>query len=452
MDILCAKPADLLVGEPPKFESGKDSESIEQRRINEIVENNDMTQMLHEQTTGNGYRGDAFLKTYYTYRQDISEVPEAWRDEIRAKMKREVIIESVSAKFVFPEFAEGSKKRVKAYNIAWPEFVDVGKEERVFLNVERHVPGAILYERYRMHDKHVVTEYGDSAHVPVFTVGERVNTNRDQDAIFTGVPHLLVEHIPYKATDDEFFGISGVEKLESILAALNDRLTQIDYILWKHADPAMRGPQYGGDGSMKASGKYFPFTQDETTPEYLTWNAQLDSAFKEIDYLLGVIFQMSETPQWLFGTTMTEDRGGTGTSHTDGAAIKARFMPILSKVKRIRMYVDRAVRDALWKAQMLENEANEDVDGWEPYEPVYPTVTWSDGLPKNEKELAEIYSIRTGGKPTIDQHSAIKKQDDVDDEKARETIDRIVTDETREEESFASVQSIREEPIEGDDA
>ena len=37
--------------------------------------------------------------------------------------------------------------------------------------------------------------------------------------------------------------------------------------------------------------------------------------------------------------------------------------------------------------------------------------------------------IRTGNKPTIDVQSAIKRQDNVDDDKAREIIKRIEDDE-----------------------
>jgi hypothetical protein len=119
-----------------------------------------------------------------------------------------------------------------------------------------------------------------------------------------------------------------------------------------------------------------------------------------------------------------ENSGGTGTSHTDSAAIKARFMPILSKVKRIRTHYDKALRDALWTCQLLDI-AHGDYD----FEAVYPTINWQDGIPKNLKEEAEIMQIRTGGKPTIDVQSAIKRQDAVDDEKAKEIISRIGDDE-----------------------
>lgn len=104
-------------------------------------------------------------------------------------------------------------------------------------------------------------------------------------------------------------------------------------------------------------------------------------------------------------------------------------MPILSKVRRIRTHVDRALRDALWTAMMLENYANEGVEGFTPYNPVYPKINWRDGIPRNEKEEAEIYQMRTGGKATMDVKSAIKRMDSYDDIQAAEITSRILTDE-----------------------
>ncbi|MCA1184619.1 phage portal protein, partial [Bacillus licheniformis] len=60
-DILVTKPADLLVGEPVRFESGKADDSEEQRALNRYVEENDVNQLIHESATANGYRGDAWF-------------------------------------------------------------------------------------------------------------------------------------------------------------------------------------------------------------------------------------------------------------------------------------------------------------------------------------------------------------------------------------------------------
>ncbi|MGE7271363.1 phage portal protein [Brevibacillus panacihumi] len=441
IDVLLTKSADLMFGEPPSYESGKPDASTEQTRLNSIVEENDLNQLGHEVVIGAGIRGDAWLKAYYAVRQDLSEVPTDANGKPLVSAAPEPIIEAVDPAYVFPELSRGSRKRFRAVNIAWVEWVaeptppgiekysltkqpDV--QEVPYLNVERHVPGFIFYERYRLAPADVDTRF--DAPIQTFSIVEAVATGRESDMVETGLTWIPVFHVPYKTVDTDWRGISGIEKLESVLAAINDRLVQIDYILWKHSDPTAYGPDLG-EAETRFAGRYIPVEKDDVKPGYMTWDSQLDGAFKELDILLGLVFQMSETPQWLFGTVLAQDKGGTGTSHTDGVAIKARFMPILSKVKRIRTHVDRAFRDALWTAQVLENYANEGVDGFTAYDPPYPNIAWKDGIPRDEKELAEIMQIRTGGKPTIDVQSAIKRQDEVDDEKAREIMARIEADE-----------------------
>lgn len=428
-DILVTKPADLLVGEPPSFESGLPDSSDAQKRINHYVEENDLVKMIHENAVGNGYRGDAWLKVRYGYRQDISEVrnvlsPEAFA-EYEAQFELEPIIEHVNAEYVFPEISRGNVKSFKAVNICTVEYVVSKKEDIPFLNVERHVPGFIIYERYRLHEFEGGIDTTYEYPLQTYKIGERVPTGREEDVVATGVPGLLVHHIPYKSVDDEWEGISGIEKMEALLAAINDRVVQIDYILWKHSDPNAYGPELeGADSTARLGGVYIPVTSDDVTPGYMTWDGQLTSAFKELETLIALVFQQAETPQWLFGTVLGENAGGTGTSHTDSAAIKARFMPILSKVKRIRTHYDKAIRDALYSCQLLDI-----AHGDFKFEPVYPKINWQDGIPRSDKELAEIMQIRTGNKPTIDVQSAIKRQDNVDDEKAREIISRIDGDE-----------------------
>lgn len=423
-DIIVTKPADLLVGEPPSFESGLADDTPQQKRLNHYVEENDLIKLIHENAIGNGYRGDAWIKTRYGYRQDFSEI-EKLGFAIPETIEMEPVIEHVAADCVFPETSRGNVKSYKAVNIATVEYVVSKREEIPFLNVERHVPGFIIYERYRLHEFEGGVDTSWGYPLQVYKIGERVPTGRNEDIVETGVPHLLVHHIPYKSVDDEWHGVGGLEKIESLLAAINDRLVQIDYILWKHSDPTAYGPEIEGDGNSVAfGGKYIPVGNEDATPGYMTWDGQLASAFKELEVLISLVFQLSETPQWLFGTVLGENSGGTGTSHTDSAAIKARFMPILSKVKRIRTHYDKAIRDALWTCQILDT-----VHGDFDFEPVYPKINWQDGIPKNAKEEAEIMNIRTGGKSTLDVKSAIKRQDSVDDEKADEIIRRISDDE-----------------------
>ena len=422
-DILATKPADLLVGDPPNYESGEDDESAEQVALNQYVEENDLNQLIHESATANGYRGDAWIKTRFGYMQDFSELKRLELD-LPEDATMEPIIEHVDASSVFPETSRGNVKRFKAVNIASIEWVAARKLDIPYLNVERHIPGYIQYKRYRMTPSTVVNQYG--AMIQTFVIEEEVDTGRDEATVPTGLPHIPVFHAPYKSVDDSWEGIGGLEKIESKLAAINDRLVQIDFILWKHADPTAYGPDLeGGGNSVQFGGKYIPLTKEDVEPGYMTWNAQLEAAFKELDLLIAAVFIMSETPQWLFGTTMAGgNQGGSGTSHTDGGAIKARFMPIISKVRRIRNHYDRALRDALWTCYLFDKQ-----DGNYKGDAVYPKINWKDGIPRNLAEEVEMMQARTGGKPTIDVHSAIKYLDEVDDTKAAEIATRIQSDE-----------------------
>lgn len=429
VDPIVKKPADLLVGEKPVIDTGLPSESTPSQRVASIVEENDLQQLIHESVVGGGYRGDSFIKVRYGYRQDYSEL-DAMGFELPTDAVMEPVIEHVNASTVFPEVSENNVKRFKAINIATVEYIETKKREYVYLNVERHLPGYIFYERYRMVDKGVDSSHG--APIPTFTITERVDTGRDQDVVATGASYPLVFHIPYSSLDDDWRGEGAVEKIVSLLGAITDRVVQIDYILWKHSDPAMYGPPIGADESTRAGGQYIEVEKDDVTPGYLTWSSQLDAAFKELDLLLGLVFQISETPDWLFGTSIIGDGNKAGgTSHTSNAAIKSRFLPILSKVNRIKAHVDKAIRDAIWCAQIIENYANEGVEGFEKYEPIYPNIAWYSGVPKDEKEEAEIANIRTGGKPTLDVKTAIRRMDDLDDIEAKKIIDGIDDDETR---------------------
>lgn len=426
-DILTTKPADLLVGDAPNYESGHDDVSAEQVALTQYVEDNDLNQMLHESATANGYRGDAWLKVRYGYREDFSELDRLGLDRPKG-VAMEPIIEHADACCVFPETSRGNVKRFKAVNIARIEWVETRKEEVPYLNVERHIPGYIIYKRYKLAPSDIIMTYG----VPIDTylIDEEVATNRESDVVSTGLPHIPVFHIPYKSVDDAWEGIGGMEKLETTFAAINDRLVQIDYILWKHADPIAYGPDLeGGSNTVQFGGKYIPVTKDDVPPGYMSWDAQLDAAFRELDLLIASVFVISETPQWLFGTVMAGggNQGGSGTSHTDSGSIKARFMPILSKVKRVRNHYDRAVRDALYTCYLFDKQFG----GYRGHIH-YPVIEWQDGIPKNPMEEAEIASIRTGGKPTLDQQTAIKRLDEIDDIKANEIMRRIDEDVDRE--------------------
>lgn len=423
-DILVTKPADMLVGEPPIFDSGLGDNTEQQKAINRYVEENDLVKLIHESALANGYRGDSWFKVRYDYRQDYSALKTNGLQP-PSDTEMEPIIEHVAADCVFPITTVGNVKKFREIVIASVEWVVSAKADTPYLNVERHLPGYIINERYKLQTYEGGVDNSYDYPVQLFQIVEK---DGDSEVIATGVPNMLVHHVPYKSTDDQWEGKGTLESLETILIAINDRMAQIDYILWKHSDPTAYGPKLGTQGAARLTGTYLEITKEDATPGYMTWDGQLESAFRELETLIGLAFQKAETPQWLFGTVLgDQNAGGTGTSHTDGAAIRARFMPILTKVARIRMQYDRALRDALYNCQLLDV-----AHGDHKFEPVYPVIHWKDGLPVNKKEEAEIMAARTGNKPTLDVLTAIKRMDGLDDLQAAEIIARIDSDTERE--------------------
>lgn len=442
LDVIVSKPADMLVGEKPLFELPNVTDtSIQQARLNSIVEENNLVQQMHEMAIGAGYRGDSFIKVYHSYRQDYSALAD-YGLEPPTDIKPEPILEAVNPEYVFVERSEGAVKKVKAVNIArvvWiqertnKKFFVKPKDEYIevpYLMVERHIPNYIIYEKYRLTGHRIDNTY--NVPIDVFDIVEQLPTGRDFDYVETGVNDILIRHIPYKSTDDELYGIGTVEKVEEALRAIEEKLILLEYVLYKHAQPTFYGPPINSDDpTVKLGGVYIDVEKDQVTPGAVTWDSQMSSVFKSLDILINFIFQMSETPQWVFGTSVTSDgnSSGGGTSHTDSQGIRLRFMPLLSKVNRIRTHFDVAIRDALYLAMKLENYANDGVEDFESYEPEYPLIMWKDGLPRDEEQEAKIMAIRTGNKATLDVASAVKRLDEVDDEKAQLIIDKIRADE-----------------------
>lgn len=427
--ILCLKPADLMFGEPPIYSTNKPDADPAQVGLQRVVLENDLTTAGHTFVTSLGYRGDGWLRVRLDQRHDTSGLAELGLPAPQQTL--EPIIESINPANVFPDVTEtGGKKQFKAINVCWVEIIPQDKlfktKERYVLHVERHLPGYIVYRDFEM-TAGMVEKADNGILINTYYIGDEIPL--ENNIIATGVSDFLIKHVPYVAKDDDWQGSSLISQINPLLATINDTLSQISYVLAKHADPILAGTDVGGN-SVSLGGKYIEVGKEDVIPQYLTWNAHLDLNFKLIDKLLAMVFQMAEIPQWVFGTTITQDGGGTGTSHTDSSAIKARFFPLLSKVNRIRNNVDKALRDTLYNAQLLEQQQARAL-GIDQYTVPYPTILWRDGLPRDEKYDAEVAGLRTGGKPTLDQIGAIKYLDGVNDEQAQKIIDAIGGDDER---------------------
>jgi hypothetical protein len=408
--VVCKKSADFLFGESCQYSAGKQDDSPEQKALDRFVLDNELNITNYESALANAYRGDSFYKIRYG--QKYGGLIDKKYDPFR------VFVEQQNPEYVFPETVPGDAKKILAYHIAYP--VMVGEEDWV-LHVESHYPGIIYEAKYRM--KPVVITVDNE--VTEWRIYAEVTDARN--TVETGVIEPLVVHVPNFATDESWQGMDDLTDIKPIFDEINNRLSQIAVILDKHSDPAVAVPagtlgedengnpifRVGVDKVFEVMGK------DDVVPQYITWDGQLQNAFSELDRLIDLLLVICEIP------TVALGKGDSGTSGSSGLSIKWRMNSILSKINRKRQYYDRALKRVLLLAQQLEHARL----GRQPYEITVPRIKFNDGLPDDEMEMANIMSVRTGGKATISQKSAIIWLDGLTEEQAEVELERIKNEE-----------------------
>lgn len=420
--LICKKSADFLFGEAPTFSAGKESDSEEQRRLDEWVRTNNLPMKLQQSATGNAFRGDSFFKVRWG---------QLWNGKVSEKFDPyRVIIELQNPKYVFPETAEGDATLIEAYHIAYPTAIK-GSGEDWILNVESHYPNKIVYRKFRM----ILTQGYLDEPLEWKIIGEIESERREFE---TGVPFPLVVHIPNYATDDSWEGIDDISEHKPLFDELNRRLSAIATILDKHADPAIAVPagvlgedEYGNPTFVVGRDKVFEVMgKDDVIPQYITWNGQLQAAFEEIDRIVEMILINAEIPALALG------KGESGTSGNSGLAIKFRLNSLLAKINRKRQFYDKGLKELFLICQLLEKSK---LGSRANYDLFDVKIHFKDGLPKDEMEMANIMNIRTGGKPTISQKTALMLLDGLTEEQAEAEISRIEEEAKKEDERVESM-------------
>lgn len=408
--LICKKSADFLFGEAAIVSAGKQDDSAEQKALDRFVEENDFNINTYESALGNAYRGDAFFKIRYGQEYD-GMLPED-ADPPR------VIIEAQNAEYVFPETATGNNTKIIAYHIAVPYQDDpIDNTQDWTLQVESHYPGRIEYREFKMVPI-ATTPEGDVIQWRI--TAEVEGSYKTQQ---TGVPFPLVVHIPNFSTDDTWEGHDDLSEHKPIIDEINNRLTMIANILDKHADPAIAVPagtlgedEYGNPTFRVGIDKVFEVMgKEDVIPQYITWDGQLSHCFQELERLNNLLLTIAEIPLVALGSD------NSGTSGSSGLAIKWRMNTLLSKINRKRQYYDKGLKRVFLIAQLLEQAVKGKLD----YEITVPKIKFRDGLPKDDAEMANVMSIRTGGMPTISQKTAIMMMDGLTEEQADKELERI---------------------------
>jgi Phage portal protein, SPP1 Gp6-like. len=173
-----------------------------------------------------------------------------------------------------------------------------------------------------------------------------------------------------------------------------------------------------GEYMVKGGGKYFPVEQGDPEPKYITWDGQLEAAYREIDLLMEQLYTLSETSAAAFGQL----KSGLAES---GTALRRLMMAPLAKVNRIRMRFDPAIKKVLQLASQLEAKFGRGI------ELSTINIAWNDGLPQDEKEQAEIYSLLVQNGLTS-RETALRRLFEFDAETLRQELAKIAVEATQE--------------------
>lgn len=245
--------------------------------------------------------------------------------------------------------------------------------------------------------------------------GSVIGVLKGTRSVETGFDHCAVQHLKAFSTSSTIYGYDDYMPLDSILAEIMARISQISIILDKHADPNMTGPvtmlsqdPQTGELYLKR-GKFFATSQGDNEPKYLTWDGQLTAAFKQLEFLINQMYILSEMGAAILGG---EDGSSAAIS---GTAMRFKMVNPLAKARRISNSLTNPVRRLL--SALAENVEFEKI-----------SVYWSDGLPDDPRENIENAKLATGKEQMMPLRVAIREFFSRSDKEADEWLKALEED------------------------
>jgi len=383
--------ADILFGEEVKIKSERNQSWLE-----DLYFNNKLQSLNYESAISNSAKGDALYK-------------------IRIE-DNEIHIDDINPAIYFPHLdKDNPRKKPAVEELAWTE--EIG--ETKYLLREIHTEGFVTMA------VHEVDKKGDiGIQVPIEDYNGIAGTDY-VELVETGIKHNLLVHVPNYRYSGSYFGVSDYTDLNSLIFALNNRMTKVDNILDKHSDPILAVPEgvLDEEGNVKKEAfGMIEVAEKGEKPEYIVWNASLEVAFKEIDKLVEFLFMFSETSPDVLGL-------GKGQAES-GRALKMRVLRTLAKRNRKQRYYDQGLKEVFLIAQELSKAKGYTVNGKRcPEEPIIPHLVWSDGLVDDPMENAEIEQIKIEAGLTSRKRS-IMRLEGVEEDDADAIIEEIAGDGT----------------------
>lgn len=379
--------ADILFGEGIKISGGDNQEWLE-----DLYFKNQMQTLNFESAMSNSAKGDALYKILV-------------RDN-------EILIDDVNPSIYFPHInLANPRRKPEVEELAWTEMI--GKTK--YLIREIYIPGFVITKVHELDGKNNVDH-----EITVDDYNKIAGTNYVA-SVETGIKKNLLVHVPNYRYSGRYFGVSDYLDIQSLQFALNNRITKIDNVLDKHTDPILAVPEGILDEEGNVKKKYLQMVElankDVPKPEYIVWDASLESAFKEIDKLVEFLFMFSETSPDVLGL-------GKGQAES-GRALKMRLLRTIAKKNRKQRYYDQGLKETFVIAQELSRAKGYTVNGKKcPSDVITPSLTFADGVVNDTVEDTTVETMRLEAGITTKKR-AIMKLDEVEEAEADEIVKEI---------------------------
>lgn len=380
--LMSMKMADLVCGEYPVITGSNENENNSIKTVRDFV---DLDARLYSTVIDMSRYGDAIWRVYLDDLSDGTTFtlwdPKEW----------------------YPIVLADGTNRVVQHVLCWRENINEGR--------------ALIDPLWKLHVQiHGCrpTEVG-SYEERVYTMSSDGRVIKDLEStaeVNTGLKRCAVQHLKAFGTSSTIYGYDDYMTLDSILAEIMVRVGQISIILDKHADPNLTGPvsmlsqnPETGEFYLKR-GKFFATSQGDNEPHYLTWDGQLNAAFKQLELLINQLYILSEMGAALLG-------GQDGSSAAiSGTAMRFKMVNPLAKARRISNSLTNPVRRLL--SDLTEDVAFENI-----------SVYWADGLPDDPRETIEMAKLATGEVKMMPLKTAIREYFKRTDKEADEWIATI---------------------------
>lgn len=398
--LISIKTADLVFGEKPLITSEGNKETIEQ-----IEENTLMFNKFYENTIDISRYGNGIFYLYEDEKNygnfDVSQ-PRYW----------------------IPIVDPNNYKKIVNHVIA---YVTCDDDNNEYLHAQIHYKGYFERKVFKIQSDNpetIMTSLRSDTMIRKEEGHKQIGMLIEEERVETGLSDFAIQVTTNTVTSDSLTGLNDYDDINSLICALMVRVGQIEKILDKHSSPSVNAPSSAaqqdpetGEWSLKMGNVFFRDSNDDPPTEYITWDAQLEANFKQIELLLNQLYVISEMGATLLGG---EDKGG---SNTSGRALKFKMISPLAKAKRITMLLDPVIKNVIKLVSSLGGENIKDLTD------AKINIKWQDGLPNDKLEEAEIIEKRKNS-GTISTKTVLMEYDQMGEDKAEEELENINAEQT----------------------